>query len=260
MILTTTSTFGQVENWDVYMAQYEKGPGSTLVNMSLKQSAPMTNLAFLLIASVTFKDCDKDGLPTKEQFDVLYTISDSTKSVVDKNVKNILAGTFTYQCERTDYYYVTDTLNIRERLNRLYSENFKTATIQLRMKEDKKWEGYLNFLYPNDETLEIMSDSKVVQALVEKGDKLEKPRKVDHWIYFKNEQDRHYFIGYLKTKNFKIESQAKIDKKVKPYSLQISRDDKVSLSEISQVTKELRQLAKKCNGDYDGWETFLITD
>jgi hypothetical protein len=115
-------------------------------------------------------------------------------------------------------------------------------------------------LYPNEETLEFMFDSKVVQKLAEKGDKLDKPRKVDHWIYFENEQDRNCFIDYLKNKRFKIESKTKVTNKIKPYSLQISREDNVRLSDISKITGDLRQNAKKCNGDYDGWETCLVTD
>jgi len=258
MILLASATYGQKENWDVYMAQYEKGPGSTVLDMSLKESSNKDHFRFLLVAGVKFNDCDQDGLPTEKQFPILYSISDSVKTVIDKNKTNILAGTFTYQCERSDYYYISDTINIRELLLKLNTERFKNFTFTIRIKEDPKWEAYLKFLYPNDETLEFMSDSKVVAALTEQGDKLEKPRKVDHWIYFNNEQDRNCFLTYANQNKFKIESKEKIKGKIKAYSLQISRNDKVDLSEISKITKELRQNAKKCNGDYDGWEIFVI--
>jgi uncharacterized protein (TIGR01619 family) len=260
VLFSSVSLYGQQDNWDVYMAQYEKGPASTVLNLSLKQSAPTKGFPFILIAAVTFKDCNKDGLPVEGQFAALYTISDSIKAIVDRNIKNILAGTFTYQCERSDYYYITDTSNIREALMKVNKKTFNNLSIRIKIKEDKNWDAYLKFLYPNEEILEYMSDSKVVQALAAKGDKLEKARKVDHWIYFDNEQDRDCFSNYATNNKFRIESKTKTDRRVKSYALQISRDDKVSLSDISQITNSLRQNAKKCNGDYDGWETFILTE
>ncbi len=50
----------------------------------------------------------------------------------------------------------------------------------------------------------------------------------------------------------------KTDKTDKPYKLQISRIDKVDISSISKLTLELRKQAVHCNGEYDGWETFLV--
>lgn len=260
ILFSSVSLYAQQDNWDVYMAQYEKGPASIVLNMSLKQSAPREGFPYILIAAVTFKDCNKDGLPTEGQFAELYAISDSIKVMIDRKLKNILAGTFTYQCERSDYYYITDTSNIREALMKVNTKIFNKLAIRIRIKEDKNWDAYLKFLYPNEEILEYMSDSKVVQALAAKGDKLEKARKVDHWIYFYNEQDRDCFLNYVKNNKFTIEAKTKTDNNVKPYALKISRDDKVSLSDISQITRDLRQHAKKCNGDYDGWETFVITE
>jgi len=260
VLLYSTSLLGQKENWDVYLAQYEKGPGSTVLNMSLKDFSNKRDFPFLLSIGVTFKDCDKDGFPSKEQFSLLYIISDSIKSSISRQHVNILAGTFTYQCKRTDYYYLKDTSNIRQTLLSLNHNSFKQWTFKLNIKKDQTWDNYLNALYPNDETLEFMLNSKVVGKLVEKGDKLEKPRQIDHWIYFNNEDDRNCFIEYAKRERFKIESKDKIDNKTSPYSLHISREDNAILSNISKVTLSLRQNAKKCHGDYDGWEAFLVTN
>ena len=106
---------GNEGDWDAYMAQYEKGPGSTLINLSAKDTAPVKNLPFLLTTGVTFKNCTTEGLPSSTELPKLYRVSDSVKTVVDTKINNMLVGTFTYQCQRFDYYYLQDTSGVSGR-------------------------------------------------------------------------------------------------------------------------------------------------
>ena len=248
----------QQENWDVYLAQYEKGTGSTLINMSAKEYAPNKQLPFVLITGVTFNNCNMDGMPAKEQFTDLYQISDSIKAALDRKVVNASVATFTYQCQRFDYYYVKDTIGLREFLLTIYSQYFSSYKPYFNLKEDKSWQAYLTFLYPNDETLEFMRNQKVLEKLKEAGDKLEKARQIDHWIYFATETDQNCFINYITKLKFKIESKEKTKDSKTPYKLQFSRVDKIDLSAISKITLYLRAQAQKCHADYDGWETAVV--
>jgi hypothetical protein len=248
----------QKEEWDVYLAKYEKGPSSTMLNMALKRIAPVKTLPFIIVTGVKFNDCTADGFPTEKEFLSLYKVSDSVKTIMDGATKNKLAGTFTYQCERLDYYYVADTTGIREKLRKLYDAQFKSYVPYTNIKADKDWQFYLDFIYPNEETREIIGNQKMVTKLQEAGDKLDKPRQVDHWIYFPSEKDRNCFVPYLIQHNFKIETGEKTADTKQRIKLHILRTDKVDLPSINKLTLELRKEAKKCNGDYDGWETVVI--
>lgn len=239
------------------MARYPKGPGSTMLNMQLKREAPLKAFPYLLKTGVAFKDCTDEGMPTQAMFSTLYIIADSVKSVLAGR-STIPAGTFTYQCSRYDYYYVKDTVGIREQLNAMYAKSFPGYEPLVMLREDKDWEAYLQFLYPNDETLEYMSNQKVVAKLIEAGDQLQQARQTDHWIYFATEKDRECFIAYAQKNGFKIEGKEKVGNVLQPYKLQISRADKVDLVSISKLTIVLRKEASKCGGQYDGWETFVI--
>ncbi|HEV8507539.1 MAG TPA: DUF695 domain-containing protein [Chitinophagaceae bacterium] len=252
--------FSQKENWDTYMASYEKGPGSTLLDMSLKNIAPIRVLPFVLVTGVTFEKCTPEGFPQDDQFSDLYLVSDSVETSLSKTVGAKLVGTFTYQCQRLDYYYLSDTNAIRNSLVELYQKSFPHYTYYINIKADSAWTYYLDFLYPNEQIMEYMSNQKVVLQLLKQGDKLLKPRQVDHWLYFMSEKGRDNFITYAKDQNFKIEAKETIKDSELPYQLHISRTDKVDLSSITQLTLELRKMARKFNGDYDGWETFLVKD
>jgi hypothetical protein len=258
LMLQILSSFSQQENWDVYLAQYEKGVGSTVLNMSLRGHAPMKEFPYLLTTGVKLINCTPEGLPLKDELDVLYQISDKIKSVLDSISGNKPAGTFSYQCERIDYYYLNDTNQVQKILEAAYQTQFPKYKYSVKIRKDQNWEGYLTFLYPNEETYEYMSNEKVILNLTKEGDDLSKSRQVDHWLYFKNESGRNKFILYATKEKFRIEKKDYHKESTLPYQLQISRTDKVDINSISTITITLRKKALEYNGNYDGWETFVI--
>ncbi len=248
-------TFAQEDHWDVYMAMYEKGPGSTIINLSAKSFAPDTSHPFVIITGITFIQCKPDGLPEKEAFDDLYTLEDAITNVLDMSGSYIHVGIFTYQCERLLYFYVRDTIELRKKLSALYAKEFAAYKPYTNMREDRNWEAYQSFLYPNEETLDYMSNAKLVNQLIEAGDNPEKIRQIDHWAYFPSEKSRSCFEKKIIGKGFKVGSKSLAGNERMPFLLQFSREDMAILSEISRITRELKNDAVKCKGDYDGWET-----
>ncbi len=251
-------SWAQAGNWDVYLAQYEKGPGSTTVNMDLIKFAPKKGLAFVLVTGVTTANCREDGFPNSFEFERLYQVSEAVETKVKELTKFELAGTFTYQCERLDYIYVSDTTSIRSELAQLYNSQFPHYKYYINLRADADWEAYREFLYPNEETLEFMANEKVLFQLRQAGDNLSEPRQIDHWLYFPDRKSQNLFMESIKNEGFKIEGEDKIGDSRLPFQLHISRIDKVLPDEIYQVTLHLRKQAKRFNGEYDGWETFVV--
>lgn len=258
--LISVSAVAQEGNWDAYMAQYEDGPGSTVLNMDLIKNAPNKKLPFLLVTGVQFSGCREDGLPEKSQFDVLYEISDKVLEFLNTYGTFEHAGTFTYQCERLDYFYVNDTVALRNKLSDLYSSYFSRFVPYISIKNDSKWDVYSSFLYPNDVILEHMANQKVLMQLQKSGDDLTKPRKVDHWIYFSNKSDRKLFIEHVVKEGFIVEDDGKVKNSDWPYQLRISRSDYVYPESIDKITVFLKMKAKEFNGEYDGWESMVVTN
>jgi len=246
-------------NWDVYLASYEDGPGSTVLNMNLISEAPKATLPFVVITGVTYTACDEDGFPVKSEFDNLYAISDKINALLASVTKMEHVGSFTQRCERLEYIYVRDTSNIRAKLVELYKSKFKSYKYYINIEDDKDWQAYREFLYPNEETLEYMSNEKVLDQLRAAGDKLEKARKVDHWLYFKSDADRGKFVKYAEGQKFRIESKDYVKESDPSYQLHISRIDMIDSGSINKLTLELKKRAKEFGGEYDGWETEVVT-
>jgi hypothetical protein len=258
LIFSVIRMNAQEEYWDVYLAQHKGKTASILLNMELKKTAPYPDLPFLVIAGVGFGDCTPEGLPTVKEFDNLYRISDSIAAMMKTQGNNKLVGTFTYQCERNDYYYIADTTGIREKLHNKLRQLFPTYKPVINISIDISWSTYLDFLYPNEESYEVMQNQKVVLQLQKAGDKLLASRKIEHWLFFTSERDRSCFLQYAMKQKFKVESIGKDGPLSTPFKLVISRAGIPELQGISQLTLQLRKESHKCNGIYDGWETFVV--
>jgi hypothetical protein len=243
--------------WDVYMAQYEDGhAGSTVINMALREHAPMKQFPFLLKAGVKLQHCSDYGLPDKEEMEALYEISGKIRSLIDSTTSTE-AGTFSYRCKRTDYYYLKDTAGIRQTLSKAFTTLFPKYEYYIEIKADPNWDAYLTFLYPSPETMDYMADEKVVMSLSQAGDKPDKPRLVDHWLYFNTDAGREEFIKYAEQTGFKVEGREKKQTAL-PFGLHLSRTDKVDIDSIHVITTMLRKKARELHGNYDGWETFVV--
>ncbi len=256
--LLSLPALSQSDGWDVYLARFDKGPGSVLVDMSLLDRAPVKNLRAVVVTGVGFKNCNSEGLPEQDELTKLYRVSDSVEALIKHRGAYQLAGTFTYQCERLDYFYVTDTVQLRKKLLSLYKTRFPEYKPSITIRLDTAWTLYRKFLYPSETIYEYMQNEKVLMALQKAGDSLTKARVVDHFFYFKTKEARSSFWIYASTYGFKLESQENTADPDFPCKLHVSRMDKVDLKSISEVTIVLRKEARKYGGKYDGWETVLV--
>ncbi len=252
-----SSGMAQTGDWATYLARYEKGPGSTLVNMTLKKQAPDSSLPYLFAAGVKFKNCTPDGLPAATAFISLNRISDSIVALAGRHQGTLLTGTFTYQCERKDYFYVRDTAGLKAEVTQLLATFFPDYSPAFLIKEDKTWDAYLHFLYPNEETRMFMQNQGIVMRLEKSGDNTATPRPVDHFLHFKSEKDRDCFIYKAVSQRFKIVSKDSAGPTDAPFSLQLTREDKADLSSINKITSWVKAEAIRCKGQYDGWETVI---
>lgn len=248
---TTAANTDTAEEWESYLANYAGGKGSVIVNMSLHAIAPAAQYPYLLITGVKFSKCE-DGLPAKAAFAGLYQISDSVATIVKENAKGIMAGTFTHQCKRLDYYYLADTAGIRAKLTKMYVLAFPGYEASIHIAPDKDWDAYLKLLYPNAAAKARIEDQKVVDNLLSVGDDITKPRPVDYGLYFPTDAARATFITYAQQQGYKVESQTTATGHL-PYELTISKISPVDIELIGNTGIELNAQAAKQGGEYDGW-------
>ena len=141
--------------WWTYLADYDGVPGSTVVNLALKDRAPLPGYTTLVVTGVTYRaPPERSGLPTGDDIDFLNQLSETRLKLIAQSTEAMLAGSFTHKNERLDYVYVKDASGLAERLRTFYSTAAPNRTPYVSVKQDAQWEAYFNFLYPNQQTLQ----------------------------------------------------------------------------------------------------------
>lgn len=250
----------KTEHWETYMASYEGGkPGSTTVRMDLMEKAPILDYNYVLVTGITYESNREDGLPEgDETFKLLHKIGDELNALLKQEAEGMLVGSFTNNFERLEYFYLKSDKGIKEKVESFYETNYPNNTYSLNIKEDKKWEYYTQFLYPNEEIKNQISNLRLIKELKEAGDNLTKTRRVDHWIYFRNKEDLGHFSEAIIKLNFKIEFSGRKGVAKFPYSLQFYKNNKVDIDTMNAITSSLQEMSKNYDAKYDGWETIVV--
>lgn len=140
-------------NW-VYVAEYDDGPGTILLDLGLHAHSPFNGYAGLVKASIKFQTDRPDGLPDEATLDSLYELEDQVDTCIETLGPAIWAGSFTCARERHIYTYVQDVGGVEQALNALYESMNLPARPTTKIMQDPNWECYNNFLYPNQPTIE----------------------------------------------------------------------------------------------------------
>ena len=243
------------ENWEAYLCQIEDKPASIVVNLALRDDAPLADLEDLVWIRVALLDARVDGLWSDEEAETLGDIEDALSLAVEEAEGAIVyVGRTTCDGSRDFFFYATDGMSAEARLSAAMvpfpSHEFETGT-----KNEPEWTAYLEFLYPSPRDFQLITNEQLSRLLISSGDDSTIVREVSHWAYFESPEGRAQFLAEVLTQGFTAEDQSDDDTQIRPYRLTFAREETVDLATMNHVTLNLYDLALTCEGVYDGWET-----
>jgi len=243
------------DNWNTYFTIIDNKPASFLLDMEPWEDGSNEMFVHLYRLSVTLKEPNENGLTRDTEATKLYEIEDSIHDSLDGHY--LFVGRITTEGKR-DFYYYTDTVDV-SKLEHLAAMNLEKYTYSINpVEEESPRDFYYKHLYPRKSDLQRIMNRQLENKLRELGDRLEKSRPVNHWIYFGSAESRNQFIEKVQLDGFLIEDQA--TQEDNRYMLRISRNDCVEFHAISDVTDYLVNAAQEFQGDYDGWETKVMKE
>jgi hypothetical protein len=155
MLTNSCGKLQQKDFWWTYLADYDGRPGSVLLNLSLKERAPITDFQQLIVTGVSYTPSSAEGLPDSKEIDWLNALGDKRLKIITQLTPSILAGTFTHNGERLDYIYVRTNAGVENSLKKFYQDNCPDRKPYINLKDDPKWQAYLEFLFPNEQTIQF---------------------------------------------------------------------------------------------------------
>jgi uncharacterized protein (TIGR01619 family) len=248
------------QDWDFYLTNVDNKLSSITVDLGLYNYAPIKGQKNVVWVSIKMNKPRQDGLSSNEEFELLGEIENTIVAAINSKYISAFVGRLTSNGYRNLYFYLGDTTLYDKTISEIMV-SYPKYEYDFGAKEDKKWSGYFDFLYPAPEQFQRIQNRRVIDNLVKNGDKLTKAREVDHWIFFKSEQDRENFLQKINADGFVIVDKD-FDKSLGelPYRLHIKRVDKIDQVSVDDYVIHLWKSALECNGDYDGWETSVEID
>jgi uncharacterized protein (TIGR01619 family) len=245
------------ENWKPYLCNVNGKIASIFVNLGLWGSAPIASKPLLLWTWIYFKTPRPDGLSDNKEAPTLYKIEDALNSCVSRACRAMPCGRITTEGRR-EFYFYGETKDGFPHAVEAALKSFDGYKWDLGDREDPRWDQYFDVLYPSPEDLQRIANMDLLEVLVEKGDVLSVPREVRHWLYFRSESSRTLFRDAAAALGYRIasESSAKGDL---PFGIEVTRTQAIEQSSIDTTVIELLDLSQRFDGEYDGWETPVVT-
>jgi hypothetical protein len=142
------------DQWWTYLASYDAGPGSTLVDLGLRKHAPLVDYPYRVVTGTTYVSVDRDGFPENADFDRLNDLQDRVEAAIAKQSPHIYAGRFTHNFEQTHYVYVKSGVGVEQALLEVYRGFCPGCKTYTKITHDPAWSAYFEFLFPNQATRE----------------------------------------------------------------------------------------------------------
>lgn len=247
------------QNWDFFMTEIEGIPASIFVDLALNKILPVEGYNKVLTLLIEMNNPAENGLSTSEESEKLFEIEDKITNHITPEFDTIFAGRMTYDGSRILYYYLKNDKGIKDRIEELLEE-YEDYGYSADIEKDKTWSKYTDYLYPQKFEMQTILNRHVLEYLKEHGDILVEPREVDHYIYFNNSEKRSEFKKAIIDLGYNVTKEGKNENYDNPFSLIITRIDTVTFEDITDITAELFDLAEEYDGNYDGWETKIITN
>jgi uncharacterized protein (TIGR01619 family) len=245
------------EKWRPYICKVNDSLASILVDLALVETAPIASKPWLLWVWVYFRTPRADGLSDSKEAPTLYKIEDALTAEVSQKCRAIACGRITTEGRREFYFYGETQEGLIGAVKAALA-GFEGYNYDLGEKEDPSWTQYLDVLFPSSEDLQKIGNQDFLENLESHGDVHTVEREVRHWMYFRSNDSRQSFKKAVSNAGFRIlsESNAKGDY---PFGIAVARTQSVEQEVIDETVIQLLHLSQEFDGEYDGWETQVVT-
>lgn len=246
------------DQWDFYECTVDDARAFIALDLGIYDEAPDASRPVTVRVTVPLLSPREDGLPSSEERPRLDAIEDAVRTEFEK-AGAVQVGRASFGGAIRYYFYARTEDDARIVAARC-AELVTDREVEIGGYDDPQWEQYFEFLYPNELAWQYIEDRRVLDALREHGDALDRPRQLDHTAFFATAADRETFRAAVAERGFRIDGadEAPESEGGEPrFSLRFSHD--LAPLDIFPVTIELHGLAAAAQGTYDGWGCPVVT-
>jgi hypothetical protein len=198
----------------------------------------------------------EDGLSSQAEFETLSSLENALETLQSDTDATYIGRCTSDGC-RDLYFYARTEERWDERVTAIMKA-FPDYEFECGTRSDPEWTTYFNFLYPSAEDRERIENRRTCEVLEKNGDSLDKERPIDHWAYFADSGSRREFIEEAQALGYAVAELIALDHQNR-YGARLSSVGCPSFELIDELTLPLFRLARAHGGEYDGWETQVVS-
>ena len=245
--------FAQQQNWLNFLVSIHGKPASILVDLALKGRNDLSRYPFLIVTGPSIANCSPTGVPVPSDIDKMEEVLDITDNFITGLTPKILAGTLTYQCQRTNHYYVQDTTGIRNAIARMYRRNYANYDYVIKIKYEPTWATYQDFLYPTDTLLNEWENNNIISTMLSAGDSLSGVRTISFAACFLTDSSRQNFVANAIDAGYTAGTQREIRKSDYRYCALVITKKPIVTKILNEASLEIKTLVQRHSGSYMKW-------
>lgn len=245
------------EKWRPYLCNVNGKLASIFLDLELIKLAPIDSKQWLLWIWVYMRAPRPDGLSESEEAPTLYKIEDALNASLAQEFAAIPFGRITTEGRREFYFYGEKRDGLEAAVKKVL-RGFDGYQCDTGHKSDQSWSQYRDVLFPSPENFQRIGNMDVLGMLEKQGDVHSVPREVRHWVYFGSEMSRAAFRNAALGEGFAIESEH-LSPSEPHFAIVLVQTQPVQQAAIDDTVIRLLHLAQSFGGEYDGWETQVIT-
>lgn len=243
------------DKWDFFFLRVDDHPASIFVDLGIAAEAPLPGHPQMGYVRVEMLRPRDDGFSSQEEFEDLCALEDDVTAQIVADGGAIYVGRVTSDGFRDFFFYAGDAnqfIGAAEAAAALHP----SYRCEVGGRPDPDWNVYFDFLSPSDDDRQRMANRGVREALEQHGDLLNLPRQINHYAYFAARDGAAAFTARVEREGFRPELPRATD--TGDYLVYFVRDDRPD--ELDEVTVMLARLARELGGEYDGWESLVVSE
>ncbi len=227
------------------------------VDLQLEHDAPNERLPWVNSLRVSERTDEEDApvdiFPAKQG----YSIENRLFAPLDDDKRSaVMVGSIVTLASAEWFVYSAEPC--AERLAEAVAEQFPRLKVEARAQHDPRWSIYREFLLPSQIERHLIRNRRQVRELAELGQSSDRPRPVDHIVWFTSPDDRNAFAESVVDKDFELhypEQDVQLDtaEGEVEYGLTVSRADRVSVETMDELVRWMFKQAAQYAGEYEGW-------
>lgn len=192
------------DNWDSYLCEVEGKPASILVDLGAVTQAPMPDFPCLGYVTVPLRNPDENGFPDREEFETLSLVEDALEAGLTAGGTAVHIGRCITGGRYELIFYTVRSGDWHSRVAGIMVD-LPPYDWEAGAHYEPDWGTYLGFLFPGGQDMLTIQNRRLLRQLRERGDALEKPRPISHWLDLLDSEDGEAFCRAARERGFQVE-------------------------------------------------------